>query len=146
MPSSCSRLSFRSSALVKEKRKMLQRARYFCTSQGVRLRNGVAWRPLFWGRKTDVDFVGEARACWRRAQSVPATPTPRVRGRTERIATRCAVFGGVFRSMFSGPLPVAQEEQIWACGAPARRCARLPQVNRAKLRGAKVSDAELSSS
>ena len=31
-------------------------------------------------------------------------------------------------------------------GAPARRCARLPQVNRTKLRGAKVSDAELSSS
>ena len=51
-----------------------------------------------------------------------------------------------FRGMFSGPLPVAQEEQIWACGAPARRCARLPQVNRAKLRGAKVSDAELISS
>ncbi len=67
-------------------------------------------------------------------------------GRTERIATRCAVFGGVCRSMFSGPLPLAQEEQIWACGAPARRGARLPQVNRAKLGGAKVSDAELSSS
>ena len=29
---------------------------------------------------------------------------------------------------------------------PAQRCARLPQVNRAKLRGAKMSDAELSSS
>ena len=102
--------------------------------------------PYFAVEKTDVDFVREAQACWRRAQSVPARPTPRVRGRTERIATRCAVFGGVFRSMFSGPLPVAKEEQVWACGAPARRCARLPQVNRAKLRGAKVSDAELSSS